>query len=342
MDTNYQVQEQCSDGCETMPSGTNDRCKDINSPAVDSVSPNKVMVAKLTTFTVTGSNLPSTLAFWIEDCENITPLGGTSTSMQFSCTTGITGGEKNGVIKDEIDGSILYEFQVDFTSKVNSVVPDAVALDQLAVFTVLGTDLPSTLAFWIEECENVTYVGGNSAAMQFSCTPSWTVGEKNGVIKDEVGGKVMYGFTVDVSTNVPGTCTGGSQTMEWQGLEWQRCDNKWDYAYEAAKDYCEGLVLDGYSDWRLPTKDELKSLVVCTNGTPTPLADDYGTPSHCGDGNSTPYRKPTIDSSFVGRATSYWSATEYDAINAWEVNFGSGWSHHNVPKPVQCAVRCVR
>lgn len=313
--------------------------QDTETPKVTSVSPSKATLDKPTIFTVIGSDLPSTLAFWIADCEDVASLGGSSTSMRFSCTPSWTSGEKNGVVKDEAGGNILYEFHVDFTAppKVTSITPNSATLDRLTVFTVLGTDLPSTLAFWIEDCENVTYVGGNSAAMQFSCTPSWTIGAKNGVIKDEAGGNVLHEFTIDVSADAPGTCTSGSQTMVWQGLEWQRCDDNWDYAYEAAKDYCEGLELGGYSDWRLPTKEELKSLVVCSDGTQTPLADYPTTPYHCDDDPWT----TTIDSSFVGRPTTYWSSTERDANNAWEVGFGNGFAQA-VPKAIQSAVRCVR
>ncbi|MDU9048915.1 MAG: DUF1566 domain-containing protein [Candidatus Electrothrix sp. Rat3] len=309
----YSVEEQCSDGCQTMSSGTNDQCRQVQ------------------------ASCPSGNGLY---------CGGTvsrDANTLYRCTDGVYSVEEQCSDGCETMPSGTNDQCKDVVlSVVNSITPSNTTLDSLTVFTVLGTDLPSTLAFWIEECENVTYVGGNSAAQQFSCTPRWTIGTKNGVIKDNVGGNVLYNFTVNVSAATPGTCTSGPQTMVWQGLEWQRCDDNWAYTYEAAIDYCEGLILDGYSDWRLPTKDELKSLVVCSNGTPTPLADDYGTPSHCGDGNSAPYNKPTIDSSFVGQINSYWSSTEYNATAAWEVNFGSGWSHHTMPKLVQNAVRCVR
>ena len=44
------------------------------------------------------------------------------------------------------------------------------------------------------------------------------------------------------------------------GLMWQKATQQPDDWHEAMQ-YCEGLVLGGYDDWRLPTKNELYSLV---------------------------------------------------------------------------------
>ena len=45
------------------------------------------------------------------------------------------------------------------------------------------------------------------------------------------------------------------------GLIWQRSVSAPSYTWTEAKSYCEGLTLAGYSDWRLPTRIELVSLV---------------------------------------------------------------------------------
>jgi len=65
-------------------------------------------------------------------------------------------------------------------------------------------------------------------------------------------------------------------------------------------------------------------LVVCTNGTTTPLVDFPEHPYACNDGNSTPYDMPTINSQFSCRSRNYWSSSVYDADNAWLVYFGDG------------------
>ncbi|MDO9066961.1 MAG: DUF1566 domain-containing protein [Deltaproteobacteria bacterium] len=143
----------------------------------------------------------------------------------------------------------------------------------------------------------------------------------------------------------PGTCADrglpGPETVNYSGHEWQRCDDGNTYIWDAANGYCANLSLDGHSDWRLPTKDELKSLVVCTNGTTTPLADYPGTPYYCGDGNSAPYASPTIDMQFSCQSHYYWSSSVYGEDSAWTVHFFSGyadWYYRNY----NSYVRCVR
>jgi len=152
-----------------------------------------------------------------------------------------------------------------------------------------------------------------------------------------------------------GTCAArglpGPETVNNAGHEWQRCDDGSTYNWDAANAYCANLSLDGHSDWRLPTKDELKSLVVCTNGTPTPLQDwydpdtgTYGHPYYCGDGNNAPYESPTIDPSFQCESSYYWSAST-SASNpdggGWVVYFDDGiasWEN----EANRLFVRCVR
>ena len=75
--------------------------------------------------------------------------------------------------------------------------------------------------------------------------------------------------------------------------------------------WAEGVDYKGYTDWRLPTKDELKQLY------------DYGR------------TYITYTSSY------YWSATEYSATNAWYVYFTNGDVYYN-NKTYAYYVRAVR
>ena len=52
----------------------------------------------------------------------------------------------------------------------------------------------------------------------------------------------------------------GTVTDTTTGLMWAAKDNGEDISWHDAKRYCENLTLGGYSNWRLPTQNELESL----------------------------------------------------------------------------------
>ncbi len=47
--------------------------------------------------------------------------------------------------------------------------------------------------------------------------------------------------------------------IDWGGM-WSRTDNGYDINWHRADRYCKGLTLGGYTDWRLPTIEELEKL----------------------------------------------------------------------------------
>ncbi len=92
----------------------------------------------------------------------------------------------------------------------------------------------------------------------------------------------------------------GTVTDNETGLMWEQGYGKGYYvnihSHPNISLYPESLNRNkfaGYTNWRLPNKDELKSLVVCTNGKPTPLSDDYD--DSCGGDNWGKYESPTIN-----------------------------------------------
>jgi len=176
---------------------------ETDEPVVTKVSPTVVELNKLTTFTVKGSNLPATTAFFITDCDNPQALaGGTELERKFSCTPSRTAGVKASVIKDKPSGTTLLNFKVVVTEKpvVESVLPLTAIFGQKTVFTVKGAALPSTTAFFILECAGVQNLGGTSLERKFSCTPSYTAGIKDGGVKAALGDNaVLYPFKVTVT-----------------------------------------------------------------------------------------------------------------------------------------------
>jgi len=119
------------------------------------------------------------------------------------------------------------------------------------------------------------------------------------------------------------------------GLIWQKeDDNKtynwylasgtYDAEYNPSSDNtCSALNIGGISEWRLPSKKELITIV------------DYG----------VSYPGPTINSSFFPntKASSYCSSTKYAGIpgSSWTVSFNDGILNYGLIKDLNCYVRCV-
>jgi hypothetical protein len=82
---------------------------------------------------------------------------------------------------------------------VSYVSPISAVLNQEKIFSVVGSCLPSTTAFWIAECANLTKLGWSPSQVVFTCTPSYSTGLKPGVVKDQPGGVTLKNFTVQVT-----------------------------------------------------------------------------------------------------------------------------------------------
>ena len=106
-----------------------------------------------------------------------------------------------------------------------------------------------------------------------------------------------------------GTCIGEARKYTWQA------------ALDAAamRNRQGGYV--GHCDWRVPTKEELQTLIYCSSGRPKTW-NDTGEPCE-GD-----YECPTIyQPAFPNTPSSwYWSSSTYANLpaNSWVVNFGNG------------------
>jgi len=109
------------------------------------------------------------------------------------------------------------------------------------------------------------------------------------------GGQSSNSFVDNSDSTISDTST---------GLMWQKATAPGTYTWEEALTYCENLTLADKSDWRLPNRNELQSIV------------NYNT------------HNPVIDTTFFPGtvASGYWSSTT-NASNtngAWYVNFDIG------------------
>ncbi len=129
---------------------------------------------------------------------------------------------------------------------------------------------------------------------------------------------IMIGLSALLSADF--TKSGNIVTDNTTQLQWQddAIGNTMDW--QSAIGHCESLPLDGYSDWRLPNINELKS-IIDRSKVDQAIADgfDYTSSLH------------------------YWSSTTYEGDKgyAWNVYFyGGSVRSHN--KSNDFYVRCVR
>jgi hypothetical protein len=118
--------------------------------------------------------------------------------------------------------------------------------------------------------------------------------------------------------------------------------------YQACSGLNAGSGTYGIQTWRVPTKDESKGLVVCSDGTTTPLKDYPADPYKCGwtgtGYSNSGWTAPALDAALFPNSMSleYWTATpdSAQASSAWYTAFQNGWTHMAV-KSGQSYVRCV-
>jgi hypothetical protein len=146
-------------------------------------------------------------------------------------------------------------------------------------------------------------------------------------------GEVFYGQDLHYSSNAmsftdnsDGTVTDNVTSLMWHQIvniptyNWYEASGTYDVTFNSSSlSVCESLALGGHTDWRLPMRRELESIV------------DYG------EGEPS-----AIDTTYFpnGGVAEYWSLTD-DGLNARFVDFTDG-SVHLGEKLSSKYVRCVR
>ena len=140
-----------------------------------------------------------------------------------------------------------------------------------------------------------SYGGGKIAYILQSGDPGWGSGETRGLIAataDQSRAIRWYNGTF-IATGATGIelGTGSANTTTIIAVQGETAA---DYAAGLARAYNGG----GYSDWYLPSKDELNRLYV---------------------------NRLAIGGFDLAGSAAYWTSSEYDATYAWEQNFGDGY-----------------
>ena len=135
----------------------------------------------------------------------------------------------------------------------------------------------------------------------------WEVKKSDSGLRDKDSTYSWYNTDPNTNGGNAGTQNGGS-------CSGSACDTE---------DFVSAVNSDGLcsgSDWYLPTIEELKDLVFCSNGAVPNSGDSCGT--------SGTYTSPTIEASFFPNAVQshYWSASTPALLGgfAWGVNFNIG------------------
>jgi hypothetical protein len=159
-----------------------------------------------------------------------------------------------------------------------------------------------------------------------------------GCFTDQLNGTVTFtGSGIGGGYNYTGV------NLTWmkcsQGQTWNATTNGCDgeslyYTNPNANNQCNNLVSHSYTDWRLPSISELKTLIHCNNKT-LPTNGDV-----CGNENITP---PALNRLFLDSSTtfSYWSSTFQADSRYWLVYFDISYVASFVFNGV-FYVRCVR
>jgi hypothetical protein len=122
--------------------------------------------------------------------------------------------------------------------------------------------------------------------------------------------------------------------------------------FHPAAQFCEGLTIGGFSDWYMPSKNELEicyyNLKPGTNSNSTGSgANTNAVPSRASNYTTTIPAQTSVTAFKTGGTEAftlavYWSSTQFDAEYAWVQGFNTSDQISGFTKDTAFRVRAVR